>query len=167
MKSVFCWLAILTALLFSASPAQNSKQLARIDTVFASQLIPMIQKDTGYVVMLSIWATWCDACKDEMPGIVQVEKKYSSQKFKLYLLSADDLDEKKVAPTLRKLGVDFHSYIKSDTTDEDFIKTIHPGWSGALPTTFFYDKRGNLNEMIVGARTFGQYDGRVKKLLAQ
>ncbi|MFI5252970.1 MAG: TlpA disulfide reductase family protein [Bacteroidota bacterium] len=147
--------------------SRNPSNPLKLDTISASQLMAKVRQDTGKVVMLNVWATWCDACREEMPGIVKLRKNHLKDNFELILFSADDLDEKKVIPTLRKLGVDFPSYIKSDSSDEEFIASLHPGWSGALPTTFLFDKHGNFNEIIVGERTFEQYEKRVKRLLSE
>ena len=128
----------------------------------------IIRSDTGKVVMLNIWATWCDACKEEMPDIVKLQHNHAKDNFRLILVSADDIDDKaKIQPTLDTLGVDFPTYMKNDSTDEAFIQGIGHNWNGAMPTTFLYDKKGHLTETITGEHTYEQYEKRVKKLLGE
>ena len=167
MKGILALLAASMMLAAGFALSQPKARKPPLSEISASQLISMIRSDTGKVVMLNIWATWCDACKEEMPDVAELRRNYAGDTFDLFLVSADDKDDKsKILPTLDSLGVDFETYLRSDSTDEAFISAISPQWSGAMPTTLLYDKHGRLTETIIGARTYLQYEKRLKKLLS-
>ncbi|HMD13150.1 MAG TPA: TlpA disulfide reductase family protein, partial [Bacteroidota bacterium] len=115
----------------------------------------LIQKDSGNVVLVNVWATWCKWCKEEMPGILELKKKFEGKGFRVILVSADDIDilESEVKPTLTKLGVHFPSFIINEPTDEAFMNGMNPDWNGALPTSFIYDRSVKLAETMVGDKT--------------
>ena len=129
----------------------------------------MIQQNKGGVTLVNVWATWCDPCKKEIPSLVKLRHEFDSTGFKLILVSADDIElaETNVPRTLRKLSVNFQTYIKQDTTDEAFMMGMNPDWSGALPTSFLYDKEGKLADMMVGERSYVKFKVAVKKLMSR
>src|SRR5437879_9940611 len=102
-----------------------------------------------------------------MPGILGLDKKFKPHGFKLILVSADEADtlEGGVKPALKRLGVDFPTYIIGDSTEEAFIAEINPDWSGAIPTSFVFDRRGTLGEMLVGERTQKEFEAALLKYL--
>lgn len=64
----------------------------------------------GRLVVLNLWATWCEPCRREMPNLQQLSDSLDPQRFVVAGISADD-DEHLVAEYLRDKGVTFASYI--------------------------------------------------------
>ena len=148
-----------------AQPA--GKESGSLEALTVAQLKNLISKDSGSVVLLNIWATWCKPCKDEMPRLLQLKKKYQSAPFDLILVSADDIDQidSVIKPMLSELGVGFPTYIIHDSTDDAFINGMNSDWNGALPTSFLYSKQGNLVDMMVGERTLSQFEKAIAPLI--
>ncbi len=137
----------------------------RVDPITVVKLHEVIESERGNVVLVNVWATWCKWCKEEMPGILKLQK--NSPGLKLILVSADEPDslDSYVKPELRKLGVTFPSYIMADSTDAAFIAGMSPSWNGALPTSFLYDREGTLAKMLVGERTLKDFEKELAILL--
>jgi hypothetical protein len=68
---------------------------------------------------------------------------------------------------LKKLGVDFPTYIMNDSTQEAFMYAMNPVWKGAfaLPTSYLYDAKGKLVDMLVGGKTYKRFVKAVVPLL--
>lgn len=126
----------------------------------------VVESRKGNVVLVNVWATWCAPCREEMPALVKVYREFRDRGFSLVLVSTDGVDllRTRVQPMLKELGVDFASYINNGN-EEALIAAMHPEWSGALPTSFLYDRNGNLVEMMVGSRTQEQFTHAIRKLL--
>ena len=59
-------------------------------------------------VLVNVWATWCDPCKEEMPDLLSIRTRLGPRGFALVLVSADFPDVKPEAEAfLRSQGVDF------------------------------------------------------------
>jgi peroxiredoxin len=48
----------------------------------------------GKVILLDFWATWCVPCKFEIPGFVELQKKYEKDGLQVIGVSVDDTLEK-------------------------------------------------------------------------
>lgn len=138
-----------------------------VEMIRLAELKQMIRSDSGNVVLVNAWASWCKPCLDEMPGLLKARRLYRGKAFRFILISADDPGnvETKARSALKKFGVDFTSYAIADSTQDAFITGMSEAWNGALPATFLYDRRGRLAEMKVGQRTYRQLREAVARLL--
>lgn len=88
------------------------------------------------VVFLNFWATWCEYCKEEMPSLTELSRKFSPQG--LQVIAATNEDPKTVRRFLQ--GKDFPYPIVLDLGDtllDRFrIKTV--------PTTIVVDGQGRV-----------------------
>ena len=168
---LFCSAVLILGFTLFTYPQTKRASVPRIRPITVEGLKEVLRRDSGKVVLVNTWATWCKPCREELPGLLKLRKEHSSQEFELVLVSADDTDivEKSVRPLLGTLGVDFPSYIMDDSSSEAFMAKLMPDWDQAiaLPTSFLYDKHGNLAGRFVGGRTHDQFDTRVTKLLGE
>jgi thiol-disulfide isomerase/thioredoxin len=141
--------------------------LPAVEKIDHRNIIDMVQKDHHKATLVNVWATWCEPCRDEMPGLIRLRQKYSDSDLSVILVSADDIDkaDSLVPRTLDTLGVDFQTYIDDDSTDEAFISGMNPAWSGALPASFLYDREGNLVDMMVGGKSYETFEKAILKIL--
>ncbi len=150
-----------------ALPVLRAKGGTIVNPITVRELKELIGRDSGKVVLVNVWATWCKWCKEEMPSILALKKKLGPRGFTLVLVSADDPDilNDGVKPELRRLGIDFPSYIIAGSTDDEFIAGMNENWSGALPTSFIFDRRGSMVEMLVGEKTRTEFEEAIGKYL--
>jgi thiol-disulfide isomerase/thioredoxin len=168
--TVWCSAAVFLCLTAAGAFAQAKREpLPAVDKVRLAELRNILRNDSGNVVLVNAWATWCKPCQEEMPDLLKLREALGKEPFRLVLLSADDLDDldTKVRPALGKFGVDFPTYIMSDSTEDAFITGMDSSWSGALPATFLYDRAGKRADMKVGERSYRQFEESVSKLLGK
>jgi len=138
-----------------------------IQIISLAKLQELIRSDSGKVVLVNAWATWCDPCKKEIPDLLKLRRTLADKLFELILVSADDIDlaATDVKSQLKNFGVDFRTYIIQNSDDKNFINGMNPKWSGALPASFVYDRHGRQRKMFVGRKSYEQFYDAIKELL--
>ena len=152
---ILCLLALLVA-----GPAFGQA----LQPVTASNLKKEVKAVGADFVIVNYWATWCVPCRKEFPEFVRYDKatKYTEVRF----VSVDFEDSLDVARAfLHKQGVTGTSYWVSEKPNA-FIQAVSEGqkWSGSVPATFVYDKRGRLLTFWEGKVTYNQLAARLDKL---
>jgi thiol-disulfide isomerase/thioredoxin len=167
-----CALAFLvTPLLFASAltvrGAPPADSLPPVIPVSMEQLMEKVKEDSGQVVLVNAWASWCKPCQEELPALMQITEKYYSRGFRLILIAIDDTDivDQTIRPLLQKVGARFTSYILVKTPDDVFIAKMNSEWTGALPASFIFDRNGKPARMMVGGKTYQQFEEIVNKLL--
>jgi len=103
-----------------------------------------LAKYRGKVVVLNVWATWCHACRKELPSLDRLREQLDSQRFAVIAMSVDD-DPYQVREYLLEHAVRLTSYI-------DRQMKIAEGQLGisVYPDTFVIDAHGNMVRRFVG-----------------
>ena len=55
-----------------------------------------VRVGAGTPVLLNVWATWCESCREEMADLAALEKKYAPEHVKVVAVSVDDGDGTRV-----------------------------------------------------------------------
>jgi len=117
----------------------------------AQTILRAVRQPGASAVMVNVWATWCDPCREEMPALLRFYRKHAKRGLRLVLVSADDPENRNAATRfLAAKGVDFPTWIKQGD-DMAFIDALDPRWSGNLPVTLFFDSKGTQRARIDGA----------------
>jgi thiol-disulfide isomerase/thioredoxin len=113
----------------------------------------------GKVVLIDFWATWCGPCREALPHLRDVAKKFQGQPLVILSVSLDS-DEQKWKDFVAKNGMTWAQY-----RDGGFTSPISKLFSvTAIPHTFTIDTHGVLQDGHIGD---GSIEGKLKKLLAQ
>jgi thiol-disulfide isomerase/thioredoxin len=148
-------------------PPASPRTVARpaVERVTAAGLHGVVRAAAGRVVLVNVWATWCDPCRQEFPDLLRLRRALAGRGLDLVLVSADfDSRLPRVRSFLAAQGVDFTTYLK-DESDTAFIDGLDPAWSGSLPATLVYDRSGALRDFWEGPATYETLLGKVSKLL--
>jgi cytochrome c biogenesis protein CcmG, thiol:disulfide interchange protein DsbE len=97
----------------------------------------------GKPVLLNFWASWCPPCKEEMPAIQRVHSDYPN----LVILAVNTTYQDNEADALAFLqqgGLTFPVVFDRRGESTRLYETR------ALPTTFFIDRDGIIQEVVVG-----------------
>lgn len=111
----------------------------------------LIAESRGKVLLLDFWATWCAPCREEMPLLVALHRKYEAKGLRLITVSADEEEDRAAAlKFLQQHKVSPPAYLKKVADDDRFISFVDKNWSGALPALFLYDRQGRLVKSFIG-----------------
>jgi thiol-disulfide isomerase/thioredoxin len=99
----------------------------------------------GQVVMINFWATWCKPCRDEMPLLEDIYKKYKPMGFTMLAVNVEP-DSKAAEAWLGKLSkpVTFPVAFDTDSKVSKMYKVA------VMPSTVFVDRKGNIRVMHRG-----------------
>jgi peroxiredoxin len=113
----------------------------------------------GKVVLLDFWATWCEPCREALPHLRDVAKKFQGQPLVVVSVSLDD-NEQQWKDFVAKNGMTWAQY-----RDGGFTGPISKLFGvTAIPHTFTIDAEGVLQDEHIGDASI---EGKLKKLLAQ
>jgi thiol-disulfide isomerase/thioredoxin len=96
----------------------------------------------GKVVVVNYWATWCPPCRVETPGLVNVADEYRERGVEMVGVTLDE-NLADVPPFVEKYRIKYPILLPGADPN------LSPEGM-ALPTTFLYDKNGNLAKKYTG-----------------
>ncbi len=93
----------------------------------------------GRILIVHLWATWCDSCRKEMPALESFYQKYQKQGLDVVAISVDDRsDTGKVKSVLKDFS--FKGAMEADSD----IQKLGRIWR--VPVTFVIDQNGILRK---------------------
>lgn len=98
----------------------------------------------GKIVFLNVWATWCPPCRQEMPSMETLYRRFAGEDFVMLAVSEDAQGAQAVAPFVRQLSLTFPVLL-----DPDGIIPRKYGVTG-YPETFVIDRTGRVIKHVIG-----------------
>lgn len=112
----------------------------------------------GKLVLLDFWATWCDACREEIPHFVELQNKYRDQGLQIIGISMDDGPEP-VRDFYQRFKMNYSVVMGNATTGD-----LYGGVLG-LPIAFLIGRDGRIHSKHVGATDVSVFEGEIASLL--
>lgn len=114
----------------------------------------------GNVVLVDVWATWCGPCRMEIPGFINLYKKYKDKGFEIIGISVDEDGKKAVIPFAKEYKINYPLVVE----DMDNVEKVFGPIRG-IPTTFLIDRDGVIKNKYIGVRPESEFEKDIKKLL--
>ena len=99
----------------------------------------------GRVILLNIWATWCQPCRVEMPALERLSRQLATTDFKVVAVSVDVGDSSEVMAFTRDLGLTF------DILHDPTRKIEQRYQTTGVPESFVIDRHGAIVKKVIGA----------------
>jgi len=104
----------------------------------------MLNQFKGQVVVLNFWATWCPPCVEEMPSLVEMQRRMKAKGVTVVAVSID-VDQNAYKLFLKQHGVDLLT-VRDPQQKIPNLYGTH-GW----PETFIIDRNGVMRRKFIGA----------------
>lgn len=112
----------------------------------------------GKVVILHFWATWCSVCRDSIPELRQLYRKYKNEGIELLAIAIDARGRRVVEPFVKKVGIDYPVLLGDREARKAYAIF-------GLPTTFVIDPQGNIYKKYVGYRSGEVFEEDIVSLI--
>ncbi len=148
-------LAAAVAALLLATPSANLKfSFKDIDGRKTS-----LSQFKGKVILLDFWATWCVPCKAEIPGFIELQKKYGARGLQIVGISVDDspATAKKYATEMK-----MNYPVLLAEGKEDILKAYDP--IPSIPVSIIIDRDGRIVGRHVGIAPMDVFEKEIASL---
>jgi|SRR5687767_3902603 len=116
----------------------------------------------GKVVLLNVWATWCEPCRVEMPSIERLHREFGPQGLAVVAISIDDPGaEQRIRDFVKELGLTFEVlHDPAQVTTRTYQVT-------GYPETFVIARDGTIRKKFIGPDDWSSESNRalVRELL--
>ena len=113
----------------------------------------------GKIVVLDFWATWCQPCRAEIPGFIELQKKYQGQGLAIVGISVDQAGLDTIKSFAKKLGINYPVVLTDAKIDAAY------GGIDGLPTTLIIDRSGRIVKRHLGFTEKSEIESEIKPLL--
>ncbi len=166
MKIIFKTLTIISLTILLMIPQTQASQVSGKAPNFTlksrSGKNLKLSEFRGQVVMINFWASWCAPCRQEMPLLEKIYKKYKRLGFTLLGVNVEQ-DTSAAKNYLKNVRVSFPILFDNTNKTSKLYKV------SAMPTTVIIDRNGNMRFMHKGYKPGyeNSYKKQIRKLLRE
>jgi len=114
----------------------------------------------GKTIVLSVWATWCKPCREEMPDLDKLQQQYASQGVVVITLSNES-----PASIAKFAGLNPMHSVNAYVEDEQKSSPLLT-CAVVRPVTYIIDSQGVLRETLLGEHDYAFYEQRIRNYLS-
>ena len=132
-------------------PPLNGKSITNMGWSLADGKHSAFSDFKGKVLVLDFYATWCNPCRESIPHLVDLQKRYQDdvRVIGLNVGGSDDLAE------VPAFAEHFKIQYQLGVPDDDLVNLLLANSDG-IPQTFIFDREGKLMQNFIG---FGESTG--------
>ena len=120
------------------------------------------------LTMVNVWATYCNPCLSEMPGLGELAAQYDPEEFQIIGIVSDVMEGgeqetlDQAEALIQETGADYTHLLLNESVYYALLTGV-----SAVPTTFFVDESGTILDTVVGAMEKEDWEERIDGYLAQ
>ncbi len=115
------------------------------------------------LTMVNVWATYCNPCLREMPGLGELASEYDPEEFQIIGIVSDvweGEDQSLVDSLVQETGAAYPHLLANDSINQAVLSSV-----SGVPTTFFFDGEGAYLGGVVGSAEKSKWEEIVNELL--
>lgn len=120
------------------------------------------------LTMVNVWATYCNPCLREMPGLGELAHEYDEGEFQIIGIISDvqeNSGEEMIdfaADLIERTGADYPHVLLNESLYYALLTDV-----SAVPTTFFIDENGEILDIVVGSMDKSEWEKMIRKFLGE
>ena len=117
------------------------------------------------LTMVNVWATYCNPCLNEMPGLGELAAEHDGSEFQIIGIVNDVRegdDQTLVESLVQETGADYTHLLANDSIDQALLSSV-----SAVPTTFFFNQDGVYLGGVVGSAEKSDWEELIHGLLEE
>jgi thiol-disulfide isomerase/thioredoxin len=116
----------------------------------------LLEAETGRVVLVNLWATWCTPCLREIPELRRLEATLPADEFTLVAIAMDDAATGggRIAEFVDRHFPGFETYVSMESDMDTLVSVVDPAWNEIMPTSYVLGRDGRVLARIQGGRDY-------------
>ncbi|MDT8859843.1 TlpA family protein disulfide reductase [Alkalihalobacillus sp. MEB130] len=162
-------LGVVGILLIGIIFFQDRKEIGNEPGMIAENFaLPMYTDDMGElwdyrgdVIILNMWASWCEPCRDEMPDLMDLQADYHDQGLNILTVNMQKSERTlQDAPNfIEEIGITLPVFFDVDGDVADRYKIF------GMPMTYIINREGVIEHVIRGEVDYAGLESLMKPLL--
>jgi len=128
--------------------------------ITADDLLERVRDADADLVVVNFWASWCAPCREEFPDLLRYDREHADAAVRFVSIDFED-DIPHAVAFLREQGFTGETYLRTGR-DGPFIDAVSPDWTGALPATAVYTRKGTQIAFWEGKVSYAELAARVE-----
>lgn len=118
------------------------------------------------LTMVNVWATYCNPCLREMPGLGELAGEYEAGEFRIIGIISDVMEGAdaaamdNAASLIETTGANYTHLLLNESVYYALLTEVT-----AVPTTFFVDENGEVVDTVIGAMEKTAWEEKINALL--
>jgi thiol-disulfide isomerase/thioredoxin len=131
----------------------------------AQEILDQVRQSHSPVTLINFWASWCEPCKEEFPGILSLRHEFEGKGLKVIFVSVDDPADFEAAQAfLKEQQVQFPTFYKGHNP-LSFVAQIFPKWTGSIPASVLLGPELQILDAWEGGTSKDEFEARVRQHL--
>lgn len=161
----------------NSSSQEAAETSSQEEESMASQIVFTCQDMDGNAVsetvfseskltMVNVWATYCNPCLSEMPGLGELASEYEPGEFQIIgiisdvMEGADAATMDNAAALIEMTGANYTHLLLNESVFFALLTEVT-----AVPTTFFVNENGEVVDTVIGAMKKTAWEEKINALL--